>query len=138
MVGRCLGLGLIFTAGQAFGQTGYGVAVPDLNTIACVFREVTEPAIPATGVNLIRDPNETLGYIWVEEGLPPLPVLAIFRLPETPGALTSISSVDWGGQFGMITYDATGDARLSRHLTDPAGGMAWTAQRGICSETKGA
>lgn len=116
----------------------YSAAVPDLNAIACVFRAVTDPPIPATGVNLIRNPNDPLGYIWVEEGLAPLPVLAIFRLPDTPGALTSISSVDLGGQFGMITYDPTGAARLSRHLHDSKSGIAWTSQGGTCIETKGA
>jgi len=118
--------------------TGYDTAVPDLSLIACSFSAVTDPPVPATGVQLIRNLGETFSYIWIEEGLPPLPVLAIFRLPDTPGALTTIISPDLGGQFGMITYGAGGDAMLSRHSQDPDGGIAGTAQRGACSETKGA
>ncbi|MGL6210716.1 MAG: hypothetical protein ACRC14_12895 [Paracoccaceae bacterium] len=128
---------LALIATPAFSH-GYDAAVPDLNSIVCTFRAGTTPDLRAFTVEILRHPNEPLAYSWIEEGLPVVPVLAIFRMPDTPGALTSISTPDLGGQFNMITYDQTGAARHSRHRIDPNGGIASTAQAGTCAETKGA
>ncbi len=116
----------------------YQAATPDLASIACTFRAVSKPVIAATAVDLIRDPNQTLGYIWLEGGAPPLPVLAAFRHPDLQDAMTSVSSADLGGIFAMISYDSTGSAILSKHSLLPSGEVAWSAQRGTCIETKGA
>lgn len=122
---------------QAFAG-GYASAVPDVTSVQCVFNAVSDPVIAATSVQILRTSDADKSYVWIEDGLPPLPVVGFFRQPDARRALASVSSADLGGVFGMITYDADGKAMLSKHSTAPEGGLAWSAQRGTCSETKGA
>ena len=113
---------------------GYAAAVPDVAQLECVFRAVADPVIAATSVQIVRSGGEAAPFVWVEAGLPPLPVLGFFRQPTEAQALGSVSSADLGGVFAMITYDAGGEAVLSKHSARPDG-LAWSAQRGTCRET---
>ena len=132
----CLAATAFATAAHA--EQDYNKATPDLAKIECSFRPVKVPLIDGIALEIRRIESEDRAYLWIEDGFPPLPILAIFSHPIAPEtAMTTVVSVDANGEIGMISYQPTGEAILSKHYKPADLLIRWTAQKGTCIETKG-
>ncbi|MBC7739482.1 MAG: hypothetical protein H7245_20250 [Candidatus Saccharibacteria bacterium] len=132
----CLAATAFSTA--AYAEQDYAKTMPDLAKIECSFRPVKAPLINGIAVEIRRVESEDRAYLWIEDDFPPLPILPIFSHPLAPEtAMTTVVSLDANGEIGMISYQSTGEAILSKHYKPADELIRWTAQKGTCIETKG-